>query len=1217
MSEKLRKLRKCWVVGIAVLILLTFDTTYATDLIFEKGDGEIVVIFTEEGILATNVNVEPQSSITPIPGDLLIKYSGDNKLFLSPNGVNIKKDFEVEYEGDDDNLPAGLVFINKNRPENKQVQAACSREAVGGWDDGDLIIRKTKYQPYDGYTPNYVRTFLYQETNEQKKIILTRYTDGTGRNIQNQLKIENYNTLLSGTYYDAMNRPVKMNKPYATFGSLHYYPMVDQNGEHILISGANEYFTKILPGDKEYALTKMQYFEDPLSRTHAIGNPGAKYSLDGQHSKTWHFGVPDFHTEAIREFIEINDFLKPQKLNDQNLNNKFPNVLKAELGSYNEGYDFYLIVTKDPNDNYTQKIVDKLGNVLRAWAYALPNEGDNYDNPTNEKIIVADYQYDVMGNVLQEFPPEVENSSHNSDVGATTYLYNTLNQVIEKWSPDAGNKKYEYDDAGRLVRINKADGITQEFVYDDLGRIITVKEKQGAVSTERIKKYYDNTAELSSFGGIEHLTSICEQLTNLRGKLVAEMAIYNIYQIVVDAYSYDNAGRLSAIYKYIPTVGWTKIVFTYKLLGDLEIKSVFPKYNPEDEPDPIITKYEYDEQGRISALKDGSGNTRVTYTYTQTGQLANKEFHNNKTKSIVATCDYAYNIRDWVTNLNSKNMNRTTEFSEGLDYDGQYNGNISGADYYYRDAVGGNKTVNLEYAYDGVNRLTSVNEMTGEDQYKEAFAYDNVGRIEQKVAGTNELNNTNKYYYETGKNRLRYVDNGAQINGNYTYDASGNMIKDDSKDMDVEWDWRDMAQKFTLRGGPPPSGDGAFVEMFYDASGNRVMKIERNETDAKAVAYVGDELVYETDDIDAQPFKLTNVYISSSGGIEGRIDFEEGGNTTAYFYLKDHLGTTRSVIADNSSVAKADMYFAYGSKSPVIISDLKNRKEFTGKEFDDDGATISSDNGMNLYYFGARYFDPEIIMWTSPDPADQFWNSYSYCGGNPIRLIDPKGMKTEESDKKSWWERFKAFMGKHATFGKSTRARVQARQDIYKMLASHSPSLASQYAASWGGGSGGSTTSGSYIASLSTIPLAQLGKGAAIGMLTSYAGVAPPSGILNIGGYAPLSMAGSSTGKMIAGAKFLSGSARVAGISLFTLSAGISVIQGGVCLYQGNYPAASKSGLDIIMGFTGLSFPFGTTIAGSYFIIDVIPGGWPAAFEAQSKLHEQDKKAGLPISPKY
>ncbi|RLG30819.1 hypothetical protein DRN98_07030, partial [Methanosarcinales archaeon] len=42
----------------------------------------------------------------------------------------------------------------------------------------------------------------------------------------------------------------------------------------------------------------------------------------------------------------------------------------------------------------------------------------------------------------------------------------------------------------------------------------------------------------------------------------------------------------------------------------------------------------------------------------------------------------------------------------------------------------------------------------------------------------------------------------------------------------------------------------------------------------------------------------------------------------------------------------------------------------------------------------ARYYDPEIGGFISPDPVGEFWNSFSYTGGNPINLIDPLGLST-------------------------------------------------------------------------------------------------------------------------------------------------------------------------------------------------------------------------------
>jgi len=59
--------------------------------------------------------------------------------------------------------------------------------------------------------------------------------------------------------------------------------------------------------------------------------------------------------------------------------------------------------------------------------------------------------------------------------------------------------------------------------------------------------------------------------------------------------------------------------------------------------------------------------------------------------------------------------------------------------------------------------------------------------------------------------------------------------------------------------------------------------------------------------------------------------------------------------------------------------------KFNGKEMD-------SETG--LYYYGARYMNPVISIWNTPDAlieAKPFVSSYTYCLGNPILLIDPDG----------------------------------------------------------------------------------------------------------------------------------------------------------------------------------------------------------------------------------
>jgi hypothetical protein len=40
---------------------------------------------------------------------------------------------------------------------------------------------------------------------------------------------------------------------------------------------------------------------------------------------------------------------------------------------------------------------------------------------------------------------------------------------------------------------------------------------------------------------------------------------------------------------------------------------------------------------------------------------------------------------------------------------------------------------------------------------------------------------------------------------------------------------------------------------------------------------------------------------------------------------------------------------------------------------------------------GARYYDPDVALWISVDPARQYWSPYAYCGSNPINCIDFDG----------------------------------------------------------------------------------------------------------------------------------------------------------------------------------------------------------------------------------
>ncbi len=142
-----------------------------------------------------------------------------------------------------------------------------------------------------------------------------------------------------------------------------------------------------------------------------------------------------------------------------------------------------------------------------------------------------------------------------------------------------------------------------------------------------------------------------------------------------------------------------------------------------------------------------------------------------------------------------------------------------------------------------------------------------------------------------------------------------------------------------------------------------------------------------------QLFSGVRLEYSMTGDIAIIPVYDEHENVTSFtynYYLKDHLGSTRAVIDDQGNLTEATLFKAYGNMSSLHTgTDVKEK--FTGKEFDDEG-TNNGAPGIGQFYFQARNYDPEIGIFTSVDPAEQFWNRYTYTSGNPINLTDPTGM---------------------------------------------------------------------------------------------------------------------------------------------------------------------------------------------------------------------------------
>ena len=105
-----------------------------------------------------------------------------------------------------------------------------------------------------------------------------------------------------------------------------------------------------------------------------------------------------------------------------------------------------------------------------------------------------------------------------------------------------------------------------------------------------------------------------------------------------------------------------------------------------------------------------------------------------------------------------------------------------------------------------------------------------------------------------------------------------------------------------------------------------------------------------------------------------------------HFYHADGLGSITSLTDDPGGEVKGR--YAYDSFGNLTSSTgtLANNFRYTGREFD-------SETG--LYYYRARYYDPEVGRFMSEDPIGFSGgiNFYRYVSNNPINFIDPFGLE--------------------------------------------------------------------------------------------------------------------------------------------------------------------------------------------------------------------------------
>ena len=273
----------------------------------------------------------------------------------------------------------------------------------------------------------------------------------------------------------------------------------------------------------------------------------------------------------------------------------------------------------------------------------------------------------------------------------------------------------------------------------------------------------------------------------------------------------------------------------------------------------------------------------------------------------------------------------------------------------------------LRYDYDNIGNILTITDDLQRPgvNYSQGFTYDHLNRL--KTAGfISQLEGQIVYTY--GYDKIGNITSVTNSGGPNPYP---NLARRYPRTIHYNVDnlpYEILTNQVVL---------ASFV---YDYAGKRVSKT----TGATTTLYIGD--IYES-----TGGVSTNHIFAGSRRIASKTT---GG--AVFYYHADHLGSLNAATSNGTNGPQETVAYNPFGEVRLDTGNVNLDYKFTGKEYDPEaGGGAGATDG--LYYYGARYYDPVVGRFISPDsivpnPGNpQSLNRYAYCLNNPINVIDPTG----------------------------------------------------------------------------------------------------------------------------------------------------------------------------------------------------------------------------------
>jgi RHS repeat-associated protein len=646
---------------------------------------------------------------------------------------------------------------------------------------------------------------------------------------------------------------------------------------------------------------------------------------------------------------------------------------------------------------------DTRGNVVAVQEY-------NRLDRTHYVTLNTQYSYDPLDELL-----DVLDASGNS----TAATYDSVGRMVTLDSPDMGLTQYNYDAFGNLgskvtARLRaKNEAITYQYTANRLQQI-TYPESLPVIYT------YGDSTETGLLG------------FNRAGRVKQEQS-----EAGIKSYQYDSLGNVSE-------EAWS--------LNRID-------HSPGDNARTATMSYTYDSFARLQQLvMPGASNEVVAYGYDHGGNVTTAIGTNKNGGVTNYLLNIGYDEFEQRTSMVAGNGVKTTYTYDPL----TRRLSTINASELDRDLIADKLPARtfqaFQYTYDPVGNITAIannapidpdrdgsaitsgpvaQTFTYDDLYQLwtadglhqnstdhrfhyglSFTYDAISNVVQK-AQTSDIQNldnsgavvhvdhqqaqtyTSNYTYGLRPHAPTEVDDtvlddpSEPIQRTLSYDESGNQTgwvygrDGDNQTRKITWNEEDRIKQVN-------DGSTELNEVLYDGAGQRAVK---KTSAGEESAYFGANFTLRDGE-----FRTKHIFAGDTRIASKLTSDDEDDNSSVLYFHEDHLGSTNFLTDETQKLVAHEEYFPTGELWVDEADDASHLRQpylFTGKELDPE---------TGLYYFGARYYDPHLSQWASPDPMLLSYiltphgllpsrlSLYTYSRNNPLVFLDPNGLQ----DKSIW-----------------------------------------------------------------------------------------------------------------------------------------------------------------------------------------------------------------------